>query len=201
MSPRKAQPCTLPDCDDTQRAVGLCNRHYLRARRHGSPHAGGSPKFTDDADRLADLWLHVDKSGPNGCWIYTGKRYGGYGQHTYDGKPWLVHRLIYTLLIGPVADDQQLDHLCHTADMGCRSGRQCPHRACCNPAHLEPVTQAENKRRSRRSTCLRGHLFDHVVIHRGRAEQRCSTCINERRRERYAERNGIEPARPSGRAA
>lgn len=47
-----------------------------------------------------------------------------------------MHRLVYQRLHGQVPDGMVLDHLCGN-------------RACCNPAHLEAVTQAVNVRRSR----------------------------------------------------
>lgn len=72
----------------------------------------------------------------NGCWHWAGRWTSGdgYNKVSYQGKAWMVHRLIYTLMVGPIPDGLVLDHTCRD-------------RACCNPKHLEPVTQKENTRR------------------------------------------------------
>jgi hypothetical protein len=76
-----------------------------------------------------------------GCWEWQGSRDDdGYGHVKWQGRVLGVHRVVYVLLVGPIPDDRP--HLDHVKDRGCRS------RACCWPAHLEPVTNEENLRRS-----------------------------------------------------
>lgn len=75
----------------------------------------------------------------NGCWIWTGTcSVGGYGAIGFSGgrvtRP--VHRVLYELVVGPVAKGLELDHLCRN-------------RACANLDHLEAVTHWENCRRAR----------------------------------------------------
>lgn len=54
----------------------------------------------------------------------------------------------YELLVGPIGEGLQVDHLCFNT-------------LCINPAHLEPVTPKENTRRSvaRITHCPSGHEY------------------------------------------
>lgn len=72
------------------------------------------------------------------CWLWTGaiKKSNSYGVVWWDGNMRLAHRVVYELLVGPIA--HELDHV---------RERGCVHRHCVNPAHLEDVTHAENLRR------------------------------------------------------
>lgn len=98
------------------------------------------------------LWHRVDVT--DGCWLWRGsvtfRGYGSIGEGGRGGRKLLVHRLAYELLVGPIPESLTLDHLCRV-------------KRCVNPAHLEPVTRAENTRRSPynviRNTgrCHRGH--------------------------------------------
>lgn len=70
----------------------------------------------------------------DGCWQWQGRlNAGGYGTLHIDGCN-LAHRWHWQNINGPVPDGLDLDHLCRN-------------RACCNPAHLEPVTRRTNVRR------------------------------------------------------
>ena len=74
---------------------------------------------------------------PNtGCWLWYGATSDtGYGNVMVSGRVRSTHRVFYELLRGQIPDGLQLDHLCRV-------------RCCVNPNHLEPVTNAENARRS-----------------------------------------------------
>lgn len=97
------------------------------------------------------FWRFVEKTD-DGCWRWTGSLdHGGYSRFNIrHGEQVSAYRFSYEQLVGPIPDGLHLDHV---AERGCR------HRDCVNPAHLEPVTQAENNRRTgaRKTHCKRGH--------------------------------------------
>ncbi len=102
----------------------------------------------DLLDRIGDKFTVGD-----GCWEWTASRTtAGYGQTSVAGKYRMAHRALYELLVGPIPNGLQLDHLCRN-------------RGCVRPDHLEPVTQAENLRRGerwqqRKTHCPQGHEYD-----------------------------------------
>ena len=98
--------------------------------------------------RDLEYYLARIVNNDNGCWEWQGCRNKfGYGVHKVDetGRS-LVHRATYELLIGPIPDNLVIDHLCNN-------------KCCCNPEHLEAVTNAVNVSRaqSRKTHCKRGH--------------------------------------------
>jgi hypothetical protein len=71
------------------------------------------------------------------CWLWRGKlNEKGYASTTHKGKSTGAHRKAYEMLIGPIPEGLELDHLCRI-------------RHCCNPDHLEPVTHLENVARAK----------------------------------------------------
>lgn len=105
-------------------------------------------------ERLRQKYI-VDEQ--TGCWLWTARiDANGYGRFQRGpGVSPLAHRAAYEMLVGPISDGLQLDHLCRV-------------RHCVNPAHLEPVTHAENQMRgeafsavnARKESCENGHPFD-----------------------------------------
>ena len=103
-----------------------------------------------------ETWLAtVQRIMPDDCWNWPWcKTPAGYGQIRVDGRNDYAHRVYYKRLRGAIPQGHQIDHLCRN-------------RACCNPAHLEAVTERENQRRglgwsginARKTHCPRGHEY------------------------------------------
>ncbi len=167
--------CSIPGCEREYNCRGWCQAHYKLWQKHGDPLGESFPW-------PGRFWAKVAKS--EGCWVWTGA-FGreGYGR-TSDGKGHgriaLSHRVSYELEIGPIPDGLHIDHLCRN-------------RACVRPSHLEPVTQAENNRRSAtKSVCVAGHpMVDPNLYYRSDGRRECRECCQRRAREydqRRAER-------------
>jgi hypothetical protein len=98
----------------------------------------------------------------------------------------LAHRLAYEMLVGPIPDGLQLDHLC------CNRG-------CVNPKHLEATSMLENilrgnsppAKNARKKRCKYGHLFTarNTRAHKrgiGKPGRACRLCDRRRNREARA---------------
>lgn len=133
---RYATPCCqIPGCGRPHHSDGLCCAHAHRERRHGDPLAG---RTRNVGPILSRIMARVEVDPDTECWNWTGATGGSnhYGSIGFEGRTRRVHILTYALLVGDVPDGLVLDHTCERP-------------ICCNPEHLEPVTQAENLRRGR----------------------------------------------------
>jgi HNH endonuclease len=108
-------------------------------------------------DPVMRFWKYVDAEGD--CWVWIGAisnetGYGNFRQGKSEDYAQIgAHRFAWQLLVGPIPEGLQIDHLCRN-------------RACVNPDHLEVVTVKVNRERAIGSrdhhirigsTCPRGH--------------------------------------------
>ncbi len=174
-------------CDNSQ---GHDPRRYPLSNKKRTPCACGCGSLASPGCRYVythhlrpenptkRFWEKVDRRGPDECWEWTASvKPNGYGQFSVvrDGK-WLksyAHRYSYELIVGPIPEGLQLDHLCRN-------------KACVNPNHLEPVTNRENQIRGngvgglnfRKTHCKHGHEFtpENTYI-RPAGTRECRACM------------------------
>ncbi len=167
-----ARLCRVEDCVDHGPGRGLCSMHYQRLRRNGS---------LDLRSAGERFWAKVDLRGAEDCWPWTATiTVSGYGQFWDGARLVRPHRWAYEAMVGPIPDGLVIDHLCRN-------------RACCNPAHLEPVTHKENSLRgvspnavnARKTHCIHGHEFTeaNTILRPDKAGRQCRECkrLSDRR--------------------
>ena len=158
--------CGVQECSRRKHAHGYCAMHAARLRRNGDP-----TRITRTTT-LDSFWRRVHKTEK--CWNWQGFVLdSGYGQIATRKKPTasgtrLAHRVAYELVVGPIPEGLDLDHLCRN-------------RICVNPSHLEPVTDKENVRRGLhgvlRTHCKYNHeLTPENTRHDRDGGRRCRTC-------------------------
>jgi hypothetical protein len=205
--------CAVSGCDAPFYSKSYCVKHYQRWRKHGDPTvnlARGSwtPNpglLTEAGGRGADLpvrqglelvrdqILSKCSMTQEGCWEWGGAvSEFGYGHFTPAAgtRPLsrLTHRALFTALVREPDPELVLDHLCRNPP-------------CCNPAHLEEVTQFVNTIRGVSpivmrfwsSECGRGHPFDdentYITAQGGR---HCRACARITRRLRHSMAESVD---------
>lgn len=194
--------CSEDGCEEPRVGRGLCRSHYGKAHHRGQlpPKA---PKPTAPPEER--FWTKVNRHGPipacrpelGPCWLWTGAKVRGYGNFWIGGVEWsYAYRFAYELLVGPIPDGLEPDHLCRVpACVKAVANEQ-------GPAHLEPVTHRENglrgltiQRRKERAAaqthCKRGHLFDEANTYiKGDGARACRACRRMLDRKYRAARKG-----------
>jgi hypothetical protein len=167
---------------------GLCQRCYNKRKYYALTLP---PLKRASAGDAARRHLEASMRGPDECWPWV-------GHVSADGYGWTAHgpasRFAYGELVGPIPSGHELDHRCHSDDPGCFAGRDCAHRRCVNPTHLEPVDPLVNKLRAHsywanQTHCINGHEFTEENTYWNRNKRQCKTCqragyrrYNQRRR-------------------
>jgi hypothetical protein len=136
----------------------------------------------DEHGQRISLWDQIARQitfEMNGCWEWSRplRDVSAYPKIMYHGKHRQASRVAYELLVGPIPEGMQLDHLCRN-------------RICLNPLHLEPVTPKENVRRGtgpcadhgRQTHCQHGHEFTpaNTYYARNGRKRECRACHNLR---------------------
>ncbi|RYG90144.1 MAG: HNH endonuclease, partial [Alphaproteobacteria bacterium] len=134
--------------------------------------------------RIWEKLVHADSDS----WVWHGTRTPqGYGVTTFGReRRTTVHRLMFQTFKGEIGGGLVIDHLRRN-------------RACCNPEHLEAVTNAENLRRGEgggvvraiaaaraaQTHCLRGHPLSGGNLRASKKGNRmCRRCANDLNNER-----------------
>lgn len=85
-------------------------------------------------------WIsqQVEVDPDSGCWVWPlALNQKGYGEVSFQGKKWYVHRLMFSVFVGPLEEGLQVDHI------------ECISTACCNPEHLRQISASGNQQNQR----------------------------------------------------
>lgn len=120
------------------------------------------------------------------CIEWTGGRdKDGYGIRWFEGRNWRVHRLVWTLMYGPIEPGVMILH-------------RCDNPPCHNIEHLYAGDGVDNMRdrsergrhpKANQTECVNGHEFteENTYYRRDRLGRQCRRCKRDRQRQ-YKER-------------
>jgi hypothetical protein len=143
-----------------------------------------TPTLEELATVTARLQERSVKNQKTQCVEWKGtKNELGYGHTSFQGQPWMAHRLVWALSNGRIPEGLFVLH-------------NCDNPSCINAAHLRVGTHDENMKecvrkkrhyKNRKTECLRGHPLDEentlVTINEcGGPRRACKTCSRIRQR-------------------
>jgi len=149
--------CCIKECNLPVVALGLCNKHWRRNKKFGSPAAvschSGSFRGLSAEERFAKSVVKTD-----GCWLWkASKDKNGYGifKGALAGVTFTkAHRFSYALHTGDLLVNMQALHTCDNP-------------SCVNPDHLFSGTIADNMRdkaQKGRSRAPVGEQNGHAIL-------------------------------------
>ena len=118
------------------------------------------------------------------CWEWQKSLKHGYGHFYIKPKQKLTHRLAYEHWNRPIPKLIVIDHLCKN-------------KKCCNPTHLEAVSQKTNVLRDLqyypgkdKNQCIHGHEFTPENIYNTKTgERQCKKCLKYAAKKHKGKRN------------
>lgn len=126
-------PCKIEDCGKPTKALGYCNSHYIRFKRHGDP-LGGKPVFHGEPMKFIQ-GVVLNYSGEE-CLVWPFfRKADGRGQVRFRGSDQVASRVVCTLAHGEPPTPK------HEAAHNCGKG----HEGCVAPNHLRWATMLENE--------------------------------------------------------
>lgn len=129
--------CKIDGCGKPSKAHGLCEAHYWRLRRHGSPIGGGTPRGASTGSP-AQFYASLLDRDDDECIVWPfAKTKVGYAvwHNAKDSKrSALVSRMVCEAANGPAPDPEM--HAAHSCGKG--------HLGCVNPRHIRWATAKEN---------------------------------------------------------
>ena len=127
MTKNTKKSCTIDGCTGRHKALGYCNKHYLRLRTHGDPLKTERIRTNSSEESFA---LRTEWQGD--CLTWTGsKDPKGYGRIQVARGRGKAHRYAWERVNGPIPSGMHVDHICHNP-------------SCVNIRHLRLATAAHN---------------------------------------------------------
>lgn len=127
MTKNTKKSCTIDGCTGRHKALGYCNKHYLRLRTHGDPLKTERIRTNSSEESFA---LRTEWQGD--CLTWTGsKDPKGYGRIQVARGRGKAHRYAWERVNGPIPSGMHVDHICQNPP-------------CVNVEHLRLATIQEN---------------------------------------------------------
>src|SRR5215217_4530196 len=114
----------LRACEHCGSAFLATSARYCSGQCRAGAYREAHPRVSTRKSPEERFWTKINKDGPASpwvdgpCWLWTGARTkrGGYGRFGLNGGKVPAHRFAYEILVGPIPDNLEPDHLCRVTN-------------------------------------------------------------------------------------